>query len=64
MVPSLPETPEVSVTDTEGLGSGFTVIVVEVAEEQLLTFVTVTVYVEVTAGATEIVAVVAPLLQR
>jgi len=45
------------------LGSGFTMIVLIAVAEQLLAFVTVTVYVVVVAGLTVIAAVVAPVLQ-
>jgi bifunctional ADP-heptose synthase (sugar kinase/adenylyltransferase) len=62
MVPSLPETPEVSVTVTDGVGSGFTVIVVEAVAVQPSALVTVTVYVVVVAGETVVAAVLSPLL--
>ncbi len=47
-----------------GVGSGLTVMVVEVDAEQLFAFVTVTIYVVVLAGVTAMAAVVAPVLQR
>ena len=47
-----------------GVGSGLTVMVVEIDAEQLFAFVTVTIYVVVLAGVTAMAAVVAPVFQR
>jgi hypothetical protein len=45
-------------------GSGLTVITLEVEEEQFAALVTVTVYVVVAPGATVMLCVLAPVLQR
>ena len=63
MIPSLLATPEVSVTAMAGVGSGFTVMVVEAVAEQPAALVTVTVYVVVVVGETVIAAVDMPVLQ-
>jgi len=62
-MPSLFVVPDVSTAVIPGVGNRLTVMVVDVVDEQLFAFVTVTVYVVVDAGATLIAAVVAPVLQ-
>jgi hypothetical protein len=52
MIPSLFIVPDVSATEIEGVGSGLTVIVVEVVAVQPSALVTVTVYVVVVIGET------------
>ena len=63
IIPSFPVMPDVSETATEAEGSGLTVIVVDAVPVQPATEVTVTVYVVVPDGVTEIEAPVEPLLQ-
>jgi len=62
-MPSLFVVPDVSTAVIPGVGNRLTVMVVDVVDEQLFAFVTVTVYVVVDAGLTVIAAVVAPVLQ-
>lgn len=64
IVPSLFIVPEDSVTDMDGIGSGFTVIVAEVVAVQPLASVTVTVYVVVVVGDLVIAAVASPVSQE
>ena len=64
MIPSLLAVPELSDTETDGVGSGFTVITCEIMAEQPFSLVTVTVYVVVVVGDTVMTAVVAPVLQE
>jgi hypothetical protein len=64
MIPSLLVVPDVSTTVVAGVGSGFTVIVVVDTAVQPAALVTVTVYVVVPPGVTEIEAVFAPVLQE
>jgi hypothetical protein len=61
IVPSSFVVPDVSVTTIDGIGSGFTVIVVAVVVSQPSEFVTVTVYVVVVAGDSVIAAVASPV---
>lgn len=56
MVPSLLAVPEVSATVIAGIGSGLTVMVVDAVAVHPSALVTVTVYVVVTIGETEPVA--------
>ena len=63
MVPSLLVVPDISVTVIAGVGGGFTVTTVEVADVQPFELVTVTMYVVVATGALVIAAVVSPVLQ-
>jgi hypothetical protein len=62
-MPSLLARPEVSVIVIIGVGRGFTVIIVEVTEEQPFALVTVTVYVVDVIGYTVIDAVLSLVLQ-
>jgi hypothetical protein len=63
IMPSLLARPEVSVIVIIGVGRGFTVIIVEVTEEQPFALVTVTVYVVDVIGYTVIDAVLSLVLQ-
>jgi hypothetical protein len=62
IVPSLFDSPEVSATVIIGIGSGSTVMVVDVVEEHPSEFVTVTVYVVVVTGDMVIAATDSPEL--
>jgi hypothetical protein len=62
-MPSLLARPEVSVIVIIGVGRGFTVIIVEVTDEQPFALVTVTVYVVDVIGYTVIDAVLSLVLQ-
>ena len=63
MIPSLPARPEVSATDTDGVGSAKTVTVVEAVEVIPKESVAVTVYEVVAVGEMVVEEVLEPVLQ-